>query len=143
MIWFWAVTTIVFGFDQWAKFMVSAYAQESTPIIGSFLHLSRTTNDGAAWGILSGQRLLLIIINSCVIAGIIIFRKKLNLNVRSRGVAFGLLLGGILGNFLDRLRFGAVIDFIDVRLPFYRWPTFNFADAAICIGVLILLLTVE
>jgi signal peptidase II len=100
-------------------------------------------NDGAAWGIFSGHRLLLIVVSLCAAAGIIIFRKKLRITRRPRGIAFGLLLGGICGNLLDRLRLGAVVDFIDIHLPFYRWPTFNFADTAICLGVLILLLRPE
>jgi signal peptidase II len=140
MAWFLTLAVIVFGFDQWTKFMVSAYLQEPVVLVESFLHLNQTVNDGAAWGIFSGQRSFLITISICAVIGIILFRKKLLLDLRSRGIAFGLLLGGICGNLLDRLRLGAVIDFIDVHLPFYSWPTFNVADAAICLGVCILLL---
>jgi signal peptidase II len=143
MTWFWMLAAVVVVFDQWTKFMICTHLQEPIALMGSFLYLNQAANDGAAWGIFSGQRLLLVAISSCVVAGIIIFGRKLRLNRKSRGVAFGFLLGGICGNLLDRLRLGAVIDFIDVHLPLYRWPTFNFADTAICLGVLILLLTPE
>jgi signal peptidase II len=53
---------------------------------------------------------------------------------------FGLVIGGILGNLWDRVTIGHVVDFIDVHLPFYRWPAFNIADSAICIGVLFFVL---
>jgi signal peptidase II len=137
------LAAITLGFDQWTKFLASKYLHGPLTLVGSFLYLNQTANDGAAWGIFAGKRLFLITISICAAVGIILFRKKLQLHGRFRGMAFGLLLGGICGNLLDRLRLGAVIDFIDVHLPFYRWPTFNLADAAICLGVLILLLSPE
>jgi signal peptidase II len=143
VVWFWALAAVVLGFDQWTKFVVCAHLREPLALVAPFLYLNRTVNNGAAWGIFPGQRLLLVAVSSCTAASVIFFRKKLRLNLQCRGIAFGILLGGVCGNLLDRLRFGAVIDFIDVRLPFYRWPTFNFSDAAICIGILILLFTLE
>ncbi|MDR2340976.1 MAG: signal peptidase II [Puniceicoccales bacterium] len=138
MILFWALAGIVFAFDQWTKHMVLSHLHAPVAVMRPFLYFMQTVNDGAAWGIFSGRRSFLLAISLCVSSYIIFFRKKLRLNLWPRGVAFGLLLGGICGNFLDRLRMGAVIDFIDVRLPFYHWPTFNFADAAICLSVIIL-----
>jgi signal peptidase II len=61
------------------------------------------------------------------------------LGVHEHPIAFGLLVGGILGNVIDRLFRGFVIDFIDINLQFYRWPTFNIADTALCIAAFTLI----
>ena len=79
-----------------------------------------------------------------VLAFIYIFRKQLELEFYNIQIAFGLLIGGILGNLTDRMRIGYVIDFIDVHLPIHvpniipdgRWPAFNIADSAIVIGII-------
>ena len=95
-------------------------------VIPGFLDFKYAENTGAAWGILSGHSWLLLII-----AGITVAAALRYLNV----VAVVLTLGGIAGNAIDRIWHGYVIDFIAADLQFYKWPIFNIADTAICIGV--------
>jgi signal peptidase II len=135
----WVAMLIIFSIDQITKYLVCAHLSSPRAIIKPFFYLERTANDGAAWNLFAGKRYLLVTISLCAMGAIFFFRKRLQLIYASRRWALGLLLGGIGGNLVDRLRLGVVIDFIDIHLPFYRWPTFNVADSAICIGVCILL----
>lgn len=106
-----------------------------TEIIPGFLNFVYVRNPGAAWGVLAGHVELLAVFALGALAGIFYFRHTLGLRDRFMQTSFGLLVGGITGNLLDRLLFGYVVDFIDVILPWgYRWPTFNIADSAIVIG---------
>jgi signal peptidase II len=82
-----------------------------------------------------GFGLMLAIFAVITITCIYLLRRALSLHLRIMQFVFGLLIGGILGNLYDRVTIGHVVDFIDVHLPFYRWPAFNIADSAICIGV--------
>jgi len=107
---------VVVVLDQLSKFIVTR----------SFPY---TTNTGAAFGILQGQQLLLIVISFLVICFLLYYRKDYPL-------ALGFLLGGTIGNLIDRLLLGYVIDFIDVGF----WPIFNIADSFNTIGVGLLLL---
>lgn len=108
---------------------------EPIPVIDGFLYLVHIGNKGAAWGMFQGLGLVLAVFAVITIVSIFILRKMLSLHLFSMQLTFGLLIGGILGNLYDRIAVGHVIDFIDVHLPFYRWPAFNIADSAICIGV--------
>ena len=110
------------------------------PLIGSFLQLTYIRNPNAAFGISFGGRIPLLpfAILAIIILLIIFFRTKHER--RDALVAFGLILGGAFGNLIDRIRFGEVVDFIDVGIHRYRWPIFNFADSAVTIGILLLLL---
>ena len=94
-------------------------------------------NFGAAWGLLSGQKIFLTLFALAALAAIFKFRRQLELERRPVQLAFGLLVGGIFGNLLDRLRHGYVVDFLDFTLPLigYRWPAFNAADCGIVVGV--------
>jgi signal peptidase II len=119
--------------DQVSKLLVSHLAVPFT-VIPRVLYLQLGHNSGAAWGMLPGRRILLCALALAVLAGGIIFRSCLQLDQKWNRVACGLVGGGIAGNLLDRLRLGYVVDFVDLHLPFYRWPTFNIADFALCIG---------
>ncbi len=105
------------------------------PPFEGFLSLVHIGNKGAAWGMFQGFGNVLAVFAVITIAGIFLFRKMLGLHLKSMQIAFGLLIGGIIGNLYDRIAVGHVIDFIDVDLQFYRWPAFNVADSAICVGV--------
>ena len=91
---------------------------------------------------------ILTLLSFAVLLFIFCFRKQLELHRDTVQIAFGLLIGGILGNLIDRIRVGHVIDFIDIHLPFTlpyilpygRWPAFNIADSAIVVGMLFYLL---
>ncbi len=92
-------------------------------------------NEGAAWGMFKGHSEWLALVQVVALAAIAVFRKQLELYRIPVQWAFGLITGGILGNLTDRIRLGHVVDFLDVDLQFYRWPTFNVADSCIVIGV--------
>lgn len=104
-------------------------------IIPDFLSIVYNVNAGAAWGMFSGFGKLLALFGLLALCAIYFMRRHLELHKLPMQLVFGLSVGGIIGNLLDRVRIGHVIDFIDVNLGFYRWPTFNIADSAMVVGV--------
>ncbi len=140
----WIFLTVVLA-DQITKVLIRINMElyESRPIIGDLLRLSYVENDGAAFSISlpnpAYNRLFFVSFSLLAIA----FIMYLLLNSRNRiqVVAFGLVLGGAVGNLIDRIRFGRVTDFIDVDFPdfiMHRWPVFNIADSAIVIAMLLM-----
>lgn len=122
--------------DQIIKILAVNYlaGNDSIVIIKNFFYLTYVKNDGAAWGIFSGNRWFLIIISILAIYAVI---KYFLLDVtitKIEFVAYGLLLGGIIGNLIDRILYGYVIDFADFQIGSYQYPVFNIADTAIVIG---------
>ncbi len=117
---------------------------QPVPVIENFLYIVHITNEGAAWGILSGQTYLLASIAILALAAMWFFRAYLGFSTKLGQTTMGLFAGGVLGNLFDRVHYGHVIDFIDVHLPIigYRWPAFNVADCGICIGVVIYILSI-
>jgi signal peptidase II len=131
------VATLVVALDQLSKLWIrdNLTPGESLPEIG-FLRLTYTTNTGSAFGLFANQTFLLIIITIVSLAGIILFLRYLGSVSALTGASLGLIFGGAVGNLIDRLRFGYVIDFIDVRLwGDLHWPAFNVADAALVVGI--------
>ena len=114
------------------------------PIIEDFLYIVHITNEGAAWGILSGQTYLLSSIALLALAAVWIFRNQLGFDTGCGQLALGIFAGGVVGNLFDRICYGHVIDFIDVHLPLieYRWPAFNVADCGITVGVAVYIISV-
>ena len=106
---------------------------ESRPVIEGFFNLVYVRNDGAAWNILSGHGIVLILISAAVLVVLYIFRDKIIEGKKFNEVLMGLLIGGIAGNLIDRIRFGWVTDFLDFEFGSYHYPSFNVADSAICI----------
>lgn len=104
-------------------------------VIPGFLDFKYAENTGAAWGILSGHSWLLLIIAGITVAAALRYLNVIAEGSVCRAVAVFLTLGGIAGNAIDRIWHGYVIDFIAADLQFYKWPIFNIADTAICIGV--------
>jgi signal peptidase II len=124
-------------FDQVTKYVVrlTFAVGESRPVIQGFFDLTYVRNTGAAWGILGGQNVSLTILSIVMLAAILVFRRSFLSDTWEHRVALGLMVGGIVGNLMDRLRLGWVTDFLDFYWKRYHWPCFNVADAAICIGV--------
>jgi signal peptidase II len=121
------------------KLIVSLMALgHSVDILGPSVRLTRTENTGAAFGLLRGRSAIFVVISSLAAVAIVAFRRQIAKLARSEQFAFALILGGALGNLVDRVRRGAVIDFIDVGIRDLRWPAFNAADSAIVIGVTLL-----
>lgn len=129
--------------DQITKYMIrlSFGLSESRPVIDGFFDLTYLRNTGAAWGLLDGHNLWLGILSIVVLVIMIFFRRSFLSNVNEHKVAFGCLIGGIVGNLVDRLRLGYVTDFLDFHWNGHHWPSFNIADSAICIGVGIYILS--
>lgn len=123
--------------DQITKLIVNnslSYGQ-SIPVINNIFHLTYVRNRGAGFGILQGQRELFILITILIITVLFIYRHRTERN-RYLDIAMGLIIGGALGNFIDRIRLHYVIDYLDFRI----WPVFNIADSAVVVGVGILIL---
>ncbi len=153
--WLLGIAGVVLVLDQLTKLLVTqrlAYGTYSPPeaitVIEGFFYIVHIGNDGAAWGLLSGYSGLLTLFAIGALLFIYKFRHSLELQRGLQQVAFGLLVGGILGNLIDRQVHGHVIDFLDFHFPFSipyvmptgRYPSFNIADCGIVVGTFIYLL---
>ena len=141
------VTTIIISIillciDQISKLLVVNLLTktDSITIIKNFFYLTYINNDGAAFSILVGKRIFLILIAVLVIVMLISYIKKNNIQNKLELVSISLIIGGSLGNLMDRVVRGYVIDFLDFKLFNYNFPIFNLADTFIVIGVILLLL---
>lgn len=130
---------IFLGLDQLTKYWVIReipFASRQVVIPG-FFNLTYVTNTGAAWGILSGRYWILLAISGAVFFASIWFLRKLTEGWKERYFSILLILSGILGNCIDRIFRGAVVDFLQFYIGKYVWPSFNVADSCICVGVFI------
>jgi signal peptidase II len=135
--------------DQGTKALVvrSLALHEYVPLVDGLLSLSHVRNRGAAFGILSDwdvphQSILLSGLSLLALAAIAAFFARLPAAARLPRVALALVLGGAVGNLIDRLRLGYVVDFVHVYWRSYQWPDFNVADSAITVGVALLVLDI-
>jgi len=147
-----AIAAVVIVADQLSKLWIDANfavasthpapgGPEPTPVAGEFVRIAKTYNTGGIFGLLGDSAPVLALASTVVIALIVVYQAREGI----RGpwpltVALGLLLGGAVGNFIDRVRKGAVIDFVDMGIGDLRWYTFNVADAAISISLLLFVL---
>jgi signal peptidase II len=123
--------------DQLSKLWVQMrflYA-EKVVVIPGFFNLHYIRNTGAAWGMLSGWRCLLVLFSLVMLTLILRRRRELFYATAFGRIALPLLAGGILGNLIDRIRLGYVVDFLDFYHGAWHFPAFNVADSAICIGI--------
>ncbi len=129
---FFMIAAVVTGIDQLSKYLVTTFMEleESIPAEG-FFRLTYTTNTGGAFSLFTNQNLLLSIAGVLGIAILVIFLRFIPLQSKVLKLGLGLVLGGAIGNLIDRIRFGEVTDFIDVG----SWPVFNVADSSIVIGI--------
>jgi signal peptidase II len=137
-----AVAALVLVLDQASKTMVLAWLVPVAPIeLAPFLNLVVVWNPGVSFGMLGGVGAsgpwLLIGLALLITAGFLVWLAWST--ERLHAAALGLVIGGAVGNVIDRLRFGAVLDFVDLHLLGYHWPAFNVADAAITAGAVLLL----
>lgn len=131
--------------DQFSKWLVAGTVAlgQSLDVIKGCLRLWHVRNTGAIWGFFSGHdsKLVPMIITALAIIALVIvgyFFLRTPGGRRLELTAYAFILGGALGNIIDRLRLGYVVDFIDVFVRSWHWPTFNVADSCITIGVLLL-----
>lgn len=137
------VVGIVLGvvfLDQLSKRLVMEYMNynQEIKIIPNFLYFEYIHNPGAAWGIFAGNTFVIIIIPFLAIIFFTYLLTKGNFsNKKIYTIAIALILGGTIGNYIDRLIFGYVVDFISFRFGSYHYPNFNIADSALVIGVIL------
>jgi len=136
----WLLVVVVF--DQLTKGLVMAYfgLYELKPLIPGLFNLTYLTNTGAAFGMLAGAQSVwrqVFFVGVAVVAIVVLFFSYRQFRSQGRifAHAIGLIAGGAVGNLIDRLRFGAVVDFLDFYIGTHHWPAFNVADSAITIGV--------
>ena len=137
------VSAIVLILDQATKLYIDRAMdlQESVTVVENFFNITYLRNKGAAFGFLAhtSYRLPFFILVSVVaIAVIIVVFARLRPDQRFTAFALALIFSGALGNLIDRVRFGEVIDFLDAHWYSHHWPAFNVADSAICVGVFLL-----
>ena len=138
------VTLVSLILDQATKLYVDARFElyESVPVIEGWFHLTYIRNKGAAFGILSSGALRIpffIGIAVIALAAILWYLRSLRADQKLAAFALALIFSGALGNLIDRIRLGEVIDFLDVFWNHHHWPAFNVADSAICVGVALLI----
>ncbi len=128
-----SIIFIIVILDQITKRLILKYLSlhQSIPLINNILHFTHIQNTGAGFGILKQQNTFLIF-TSLIIIGVILYNFDKTINEKPIHIPIALILGGALGNLVDRIFLGHVIDFIDFRI----WPSFNIADSAIMIGAL-------
>lgn len=132
------IVTLVFLSDRLTKFLTAFFFEEGEgfPVLPGIFHITRVNNRGAAFGILKDQELALLFVSilSVIAIGIYLLRQRKESDLSRFGsLPWALVLGGAAGNLYDRVRFGYVVDFLDLRI----WPVFNIADSAITIGALL------
>lgn len=138
------ISFILIVIDQIIKLLINSFMiyNSSIEIVKNFFYLSYVRNEGAAWSILSGNRILLIIV--AILALIFIYytllkdKKLTKLDI----VTYSLLIGGIIGNLLDRIIHGYVIDYLNFYIFNYNFPVFNFADMLIVISAVLIAISI-
>ncbi len=137
----WLLGGLILALDQLTKSWINArlplgsYGPAGFEIIPGFFYLVHVGNTGAAWSMFSGRSTSLALLAGGTLLAIFFWRRALGLRHSAVQLAFGLLCGGIIGNLVDRVLHGHVIDFIDLHFGAYTYPTFNVADSGICVGV--------
>jgi len=129
--------------DQISKLLVVKLLDinKSIVLIKNFFYLTYTHNTGAAFSILTGQRIFLILIAITILAILFNYLRKNKVEGKIDKLAFSLIIGGSLGNLIDRIIRGYVVDFIDIKIFGYNFPVFNLADTFIVVGVFLLIIT--
>ena len=141
-----AVAITVVALDQLSKAAVrgyfAAHAAGEHENITSFFNVVLIYNRGMSFGLFNGagglNALLVSLVAAAIVAVLIYWLSRVESPLLA--VAIGLIIGGAIGNVVDRIRLGAVVDFLDFHAGSWHWPAFNVADSAICIGVAVMLL---
>jgi signal peptidase II len=141
------IVIVIFAGDQITKNMVQKWIPHGTviPVISGFFNIIHTENSGIAFSLFAGasspwKMVLLIAVSLALLVAIIVVALKSREMNWETGVGLALILGGASSNLLDRIRYGQVVDFLDVYYRSYHWPTFNLADSAIVVGAGFLIL---
>ena len=146
MGWFAGAALLALALDQISKIVVRAGLGVGSrwPLVPGWIHAEHIQNHGAAWGVLAGQKWLLIAFTIAVTAMVVGSAREVSRRGKLAAIGFGWILGGALGNLLDRVVFGYVTDFFDLDTPInwlQNFPVFNVADSALTAGVVLMLIT--
>ena len=127
--------------DQLSKIIISSKValESSFPIVKGFWYITNVHNIGAAFSILEGSRLLLILIGIIATVLIVLYFRSIDEKKGYDIITFSLLIGGIIGNLIDRIIHGYVIDFLSFNIFGYNFPVFNLADTFIVISIILLI----
>lgn len=143
------IAALVVLLDQWTKQLTVKYISfdQVIPVISGFFNLVHVRNRGAAFGFLnnpdtSWQVWFFIGVSLVASAVILYIAKSARKEDRLLFVGLGLVLGGAVGNLIDRVLLGEVVDFLDVYYRNWHWPSFNVADSAICLGAFLTLIVI-
>ena len=137
---FLGVAALIVVLDQLTKaWLVSFLAPgESVAVIGDWIRLVHSQNNGGLFGFLRGQAVIFGFVSLIVVALIVVYHGRARPS-RYLSITLGLLLGGAIGNLVDRFRLEYVVDFVDAGIGDLRWYTFNVADTAISFALILLL----
>ena len=137
---FFGLALTVLVLDQLTKAWLTSTLSpgEVLSVIGDYVRLVFSQNSGALFGLFRDNALLFGVVSIFVIGLIVVYQRQVGSSLYL-SIALGLLLGGALGNVTDRLRLGYVVDFVDIGIGDLRWYTFNVADAAISISIVLLI----
>ena len=140
------IALIIFALDQSTKWLVAQRIEmnNTVTVVPGFFSISHVLNPGAAFSLFadSGSEytpIALIVFSLLVLIGVSIAVWRFGPHFRRTGLALAFILGGALGNLLDRIRIGSVVDFLMFKLGQYHWPDFNVADSAIVVGSIFLI----
>jgi signal peptidase II len=133
---------LIISLDQYTKHEVEQRIRvyQTIEVIDGFFNLTHLRNTGGAFGILAGHKdgigsLLFITVSLLAVGVILYLLHKAKEHERTLSLSLSLVLSGAIGNLIDRIRYGEVVDFLDFYLFSYHWPAFNIADSAITIGI--------
>jgi signal peptidase II len=146
-MYFYLISLAIVLLDQLAKLLVvrSMRLGQNIPIVPGFFDLTFVLNPGAAFSLFATlpewiRNPFFILISVAAAVLIVAYRSRCLRENCLASVSLALILGGAIGNLIDRLRYGVVVDFLDAHIYQYHWPIFNVADSAISVGVTLLLL---
>jgi signal peptidase II len=133
---------IIVLLDQFTKALIIGHVSfnQTIPVMRGFFNITHIHNPGGAFGLMANlspalRSIIFLFISSLAVGLIFYFYKKTPPNYPWLAAAFALIFGGAIGNLIDRLRFGFVIDFLDLYISNLHWPAFNVADSAISVGI--------
>ncbi|PAV29929.1 signal peptidase II [Virgibacillus profundi] len=139
---YYLIALVIIAVDQLTKWAIVKTMElgEEIIIIENFFSLTSHRNKGAAWGILQGQMMFFYIVTVIVVIGVIYYMQKYAKESKMLAISLSFILGGAIGNFIDRLFRKEVVDFFDFIIFNYDFPIFNIADSALVVGVFLIII---
>ncbi|OZU90393.1 signal peptidase II [Virgibacillus indicus] len=142
MYWYYIIAVVIIAIDQLSKWTIIKTMElgEQITVIEDFFYLTSHRNTGAAWGILEGQMMFFYIVTVVVVIGVVYYMQKYAKGNKLLAISLSFILGGAIGNFIDRLFRKEVVDFFDFIIINYDFPIFNIADSALVVGVSLIII---